>query len=210
LRIKIEDLSFKKLIDPLKNTLENLQFEAPLDFQKVSLPRIKSGVNVFGIAPEGSGKTTTLVLSVIQKLNGKAFEDVPRAIIVVKNKQEALALKGTFNVFTRQTDLRVYCAYEEHNVDAQRDEIYVGVDVIIATPKRLNKLFLLNSISLGQLKIFIVEDAEFTTISNNFQDINRISESINKCQYVIFAKSFDAKIKRFQESFMYNSQVVKV
>ena len=210
MRIKIEDLSFKKLIDPLKNTLENLQFEAPLDFQKVSLPRIKSGVNVFGIAPEGSGKTTTLVLSVIQKLNGKAFEDVPRAIIVVKNKQEALALKGTFNVFTRQTDLRVYCAYEEHNVDAQRDEIYVGVDVIIATPKRLNKLFLLNSISLGQLKIFIVEDAEFTTISNNFQDINRISESINKCQYVIFAKSFDAKIKRFQESFMYNSQVVKV
>ncbi len=203
-------MSFKKLIDPLKNTLENLQFETPLGFQKVSLPRIKSGVNVFGIAPEGSGKTTTLVLSVIQKLNGKAFEDVPRAIIVVKNKQEALALRDTFKVFTRQTNLRVYCAYEEHSVDAQRDEIYVGVDVIIATPKRLNKLFLLNSINLSQLKLFIVEDAEFTTISNNFQDINRISESINKCQYVIFAKSFDAKIKRFKESFMYNSQVVMV
>jgi len=203
-------LSFKKLIEPLKNTLESLQFEAPLDFQKVGLPKIKSGVNVFGIGPEGSGKTTTLVLSVVQKLNGKAFEDVPRAIIVVKNKQEALDLRDRFNVFTRQTDLRVYCAYEEQNIEAQRDEIYVGVDVIIATPKRLNKLFLLNSISLSQLKLFIVEDAEFSIISNNFQDINRISESINKCQYVIFAKSFDAKIKRFQESFMYNSQVVKV
>jgi superfamily II DNA/RNA helicase len=203
-------LSFKKLIEPLKNTLENLQFEAPLDFQKVGLPKIKSGVNVFGIAPEGSGKTTTLVLSVIQKLNGKAFEDVPRAIIVVKNKQEALALRDKFNVFTRHTDLRVYCAYEEQNIEAQRDEIYVGVDVIIATPKRLNKLFLLNSISFSLLKMFIVEDAEFSTISNNFQDINRISESINKCQYVIFAKSFDAKIKRFRESFMYNSHMVKI
>lgn len=203
-------MSFKKLIEPLKNTLENLQFEAPLDFQKVGLPKIKSGVNVFGIAPEGSGKTTTLVLSVIQKLNGKAFEDVPRAIIVVKNKQEALDLRDKFNVFTRQTDLRVYCAYEEQNIEAQRDEIYVGVDVIIATPKRLNKLFLLNSISLSQLKLFIVEDAEFSIISNNFQDINRISESINKCQYVIFATKFDAKIKRFQESFMYNYQVVRV
>jgi len=203
-------LSFKKLIEPLKNTLENLQFEAPLDFQKVFLPKIKSGSNVFGIAPEGSGKTTTLILSVIQKLNGKAFEDVPRAIIVVKNKQDALALRNKFNVFTRHTDLRVYCAYEEQNIEAQRDEIYVGVDVIIATPKRLNKLFLLNSISFSLLKMFIVEDAEFTTISNNFQDINRISESINKCQYVIFAKTFDAKIKRFQETFMYNSQVVEI
>lgn len=203
-------MSFKKLIEPLKNTLENLQFEAPLDFQKVFLPKIKSGSNVFGIAPEGSGKTTTLILSVIQKLNGKAFEDVPRAIIVVKNKQDALALRNKFNVFTRHTDLRVYCAYEEQNIEAQRDEIYVGVDVIIATPKRLNKLFLLNSISFSLLKMFIVEDAEFTTISNNFQDINRISESINKCQYVIFAKTFDAKIKRFQETFMYNSQVVEI
>ena len=203
-------MSFKKLIEPLKNTLENLQFEAPLDFQKVFLPKIKSGSNVFGIAPEGSGKTTTLILSVIQKLNGKAFEDVPRAIIVVKNKQDALALRNKFNVFTRHTDLRVYCAYEEQNIEAQRDEIYVGVDVIIATPKRLNKLFLLNSISFSLLKMFIVDDAEFTTISNNFQDINRISESINKCQYVIFAKTFDAKIKRFQETFMYNSQVVEI
>ena len=203
-------MSFKKLIEPLKNTLENLQFEAPLDFQKVFLPKIKSGSNVFGIAPERSGKTTTLILSVIQKLNGKAFEDVPRAIIVVKNKQDALALRNKFNVFTRHTDLRVYCAYEEQNIEAQRDEIYVGVDVIIATPKRLNKLFLLNSISFSLLKMFIVEDAEFTTISNNFQDINRISESINKCQYVIFAKTFDAKIKRFQETFMYNSQVVEI
>ena len=203
-------MAFKKLIEPLKNTLEHLEFEIPLDFQKVGLPKIKSGVNVFGIGPEGSGKTTTLVLSVIQKLNGKAFEDVPRAIIVVKNKQEALALRDKFNVFTRHTDLRVYCAYEEQNIEAQRDEIYVGVDVIIATPKRLNKLFLLNSISFSLLKMFIVEDAEFSTISNNFQDINRISESINKCQYVIFAKSFDAKIKRFRESFMYNSHVVKI
>ena len=191
-------MSFKKLIEPLKNTLENLEFETPLDFQKASIPKIKSGVNVFGIAPEGSGKTTTLILSVIQKLNGQAFEDVPRAIIVVKNKQEALALRDKFNVFTRHIDLRVYCAYEEQNIEAQRDDIYVGVDVIIATPKRLNKLFLLNSISFSLLKMFIVEDAEFSTISNNFQDINRITESINKCQYVIFAKSFDAKIKRFK------------
>ncbi len=208
--IKNCDLSFKKLIEPLKNTIEHLQFEGPLDFQKVSLPKIKSGVNVFGIGTEGSGKTTTLILSVVQKLKGKAFEDAPRALIIVKDKQEALALKDKFNVYTNQTDLRVYCAYEEHSIDTQRDEIYDGVDVIIATPKRLIKLFLLNGINLNQLKMFIVEDAEFARISNNFQDINRISESINKCQYIVFAKKFDEKIRRFQDVFMYNSQVVKV
>ena len=116
--------------------------------------------------------------------------------------------EGSFNLHTRQ-DINL-TADRDINIEAQRDDIYVGVDVIIATPKRLNKLFLLNSISFSLLKMFIVEDAEFSTISNNFQDINRITESINKCQYVIFAKKFDSKIKRFQESFMYNSQVVEI
>jgi len=202
-------MSFKKLIEPLRNAIVNKGFEFPLPFQKQILPKIKSGANIFGMAPEGSGKTTSLMLGVIQKLNGIAFEDAPRALIIVKDKQAALNLELEFNAFISQTNLRVYCAYEEHNIDTQRDEIYVGVDILIATPKRLNKLFLLNSINLSQLLLFIVEDAEFTSLSNNFQDINRISESIDKCQYLIFAKIFNAKIKRFQDSFMYNSQIIK-
>jgi len=203
-------MPFKKLIEPLVDSLNRLGFEEPLGFQKKCLPKIKSGANVFGIAPEGAGKTTTLVLSVIQKLKGKAFEDAPRSLIIVKDKKEALALKQAFGAFTYQTDLRVYCAYEEQSVDDQKDEIYVGVDVIIATPKRLNKLFLLNAINVSQLKLFIVEDAEFTFFGNIYQEVNRITESINRCQYVIFAKSFEKKIQRFQDSFMSNAQLVKV
>ena len=203
-------MPFKKLIEPLKDAIVRRQFESPLPFQKQILSKIKSGANVFGIGPEECGKTTTLILSVVQKLKGMAFEDAPRALIVVKDKQAALALATEFNAFISRTDLRIYCAYEEHSVDSQKDEIYVGVDILIATPKRLNKLFLLNSINLSQLKLFIVEDAEFGAISNNFQDINRITESIDKCQYLIFAKQFDRKIKRFLDSFMYNSQKVEL
>ena len=203
-------MPFKKLIEPLKGAIIRMQFESPLPFQKQILSKIKGGANIFGIGPDGCGKTTTLILSIVQKLKGVAFEDAPRALIIVKDKQAALDLATTFNAFISQTDLRVYCAYEEHNIDTQRDEIYVGVDILIATPKRLNKLFLLNSINLSQLQLFVVEDAEFASLSNNFQDINRISESIDKCQYLIFAKSFDRKIKRFLDSFMYNSQKVEI
>ncbi len=203
-------MPFKKLIEPLKDAIVRRQFESPLPFQRQILSKIKGGANIFGIGPDDCGKTTTLILSIVQKLKGSAFEDAPRALIIVKDKQSALDLASAFNAFISQTDLRVYCAYEEHNIDTQRDEIYVGVDILIATPKRLNKLFLLNSINLSQLQLFVVEDAEFASLSNNFQDINRISESIDKCQYLIFAKSFDKKIKRFLDSFMYNSQKVEI
>ena len=173
-------MPFKKLIEPLKEAIIQRQFESPLPFQKKILSKIKGGANIFGIGPEGCGKTTTLILSVVQKLKGLAFEDAPRALIVVKDKQAALSLASEFNRFTSQTDLRVYCAYEEHSID------------------------------VSQLQLFIVEDAEFAALSNNFQDINRISESIDKCQYLVFGKSFDRKIKRFQNSFMHNSQVIEI
>ena len=54
-------MSFKKLIEPIKDVLKSQGFETPLPFQKRILSKIKSGANVFGIAPEGSGKTTTLI-----------------------------------------------------------------------------------------------------------------------------------------------------
>tara|TARA_R110002096_G_scaffold99646_2_gene220755 strand:- start:7592 stop:8206 length:615 start_codon:yes stop_codon:yes gene_type:complete len=202
-------MSFKKLIEPLKDTLKIKDFEAPLPLQKQILSKIKGGASLFIIAPKDAGKTTSLVISVIQKLKN-AFEDAPRALIFVKDKQTALDLELEFNAFKRGTDLRIYCAYEEQHIDTQRDEIYIGTDVVIATPKRLNKLFYLNGINLNKLQICIVEDAEFLFRNNNLAEVTRIPESMNKCQYLVFSDKFDTRFQRWQESFMYNAEVIKL
>lgn len=202
-------MSFKKLIEPLKNILEHKGFDEPLAFQKQILSKIKGGASLFAIAPKGSGKTTSIVLSVIQKLKGKAFEDAPRVLIFVKDKQAALDLELEFSAFKRGTDLRVYCAYEEKSIDDQKDEIYFGTDIVIATPKRLNKIFYLNGINLNKLQMCIVEDADFILGNNNFSEVTRTPESIGKCQYLIFAEKFDHRFERWQDTFMYNAQIVK-
>ncbi|MEH6407912.1 MAG: DEAD/DEAH box helicase, partial [Leeuwenhoekiella sp.] len=159
---------------------------------------------------KGSGKTTSIVLSAIQKLKGRALEDAPRVLIFVKDKQAALDLEADFNPFIRGTDLRVYCAYDEKNIDTQRDEIYAGTDIVIATPKRLNKIFFLNGINLNKLKMCIVEDAEFLLGSNSFSEVTRTPESIGKCQYLIFTEKFDKRFERWQDTFMINSQIIKI
>ena len=202
-------MPFKKLIEPLKESINHLGFETPLTFQKKILSKIKGGANVFGIGPKGCGKTSSLIISVVQKLKGKAFEDAPRVLIFVKDKQAALDLEREFNAYTSNTDLRVYCAYEEHDFEKQREEIYYGVDIVIGTPKRISKIFFSNGINLGQLQLFIIEDAEFLFRNNFLSDVARISESISKCQYLIFSNKFDARFERFQNSGMHNSQIIK-
>ncbi len=202
-------MSFKKLIQPLKDSLENKGFNEPLPFQKLALSKIKSGASLFCIAPKGSGKTKAIVLSVIQKLKGEAFEDAPRALIFVKDKQAALELELEFNAFLKGCDLRVYCAYDEKNIDQQRNEIYDGMDIVIATPKRLNKLYYLNGINLNKLQMFIVEDAEFLFGNNNLSEIARTPESIGKCQYLVFSTLYDPRFERWKDTFMYNAQIIK-
>ncbi|WAC02571.1 DEAD/DEAH box helicase [Lacinutrix neustonica] len=87
---------------------------------------------------------------------------------------EALKLKEAFLKFSKRTDLRIYTAYEEQTLDQQKEEIYYGQDILIATPKRLNRLFLLNSVNVSQLKLFIIEDAVFAEKGMHFADVNRI------------------------------------
>jgi superfamily II DNA/RNA helicase len=203
-------MSFKKLNTPLKEAMERLGIETPTPFQKKILSKIKSGANLYGFGPTGCGKTTAMIISVIQKLNSEAFEDSPRALIYVKDKEAALELEQKFKEFTRYMDLRVYCAYEEQNIDDQKDEIYYGVDIVIATPKRLGKLFSMTGIHLGQLQLFILEDAEFLSKTSHFNDIVRIPLSINKCQYLVFAEKMEPKMERLQDTFMERSEIIKV
>ena len=200
-------MPFKKLIEPLRDILDHLGFSEPLALQKQIISPIKSGSSLFVIAPDNSGKTTSLVISVIQKLKSP-FEDSPRALIFVKDKEAALGLEDLFNTFKKGTNLRVYCAYDEHNIDAQRDEIYDGVNIVIATPKRLNKIFYLNGINLNKLQICIVEDTQFLFGNNNFNEVSRTPESIGKCQYIVFSNKFDERLKRWQDTFMYNAKTV--
>jgi len=203
-------MSFKKLIESLQETLNQKAFTQMLPLQELILSKIKGGINLFVIAPTGSGKTTSLIISVINKLNGHAFEDAPRALIFVKDKQAALNLEAEFKEYTKGTDLRIYCAYEEHNLELQREDLYLGTDIVIATPKRLNKIFYLNSINLNKLQLCIVEDAEFLFRNNHFSEVTRTPDSIAKCQYLIFSTKYDDRFERWQESFMYNAQIIEL
>lgn len=202
-------MSFKKLHPKLKDAINNLGFDTPTNFQKKALPKIKSGADLYCLAPENAGKTTAMIISVIHKLNAEAFEDSPRALIYVKDKEAALELENKFKKFTREMDLRIYCAYDEQNIDDQKDAIYYGVDIVIATPKRLSQLFSMTGIHLGQLQLFIIEDAEFMAKSGLYNDVVRIPLSISKCQYLVFAKSMKSKMERLQDQFMGRAQILR-
>ncbi|WP_179348179.1 DEAD/DEAH box helicase [Winogradskyella pacifica] len=202
-------MSFKKLHPLLKESLENAGYETSNPFQKKVLPILKGGSDAYIIAPKDSGKTTALIIATIHKLKAEAFEDSPRAVIIVKDKADTLALKDEFERFTKNTDLRVYALYDEYDIEKQKTEVYYGQDIVIATPARLSKLYFLNGIHLGEIQLFVIEDADYVGRNNTYNLLLRLSESVGKSQFVIIADAMSSKIKNYQNSFMSNAQLIE-
>lgn len=203
-------MPFKKLHPDLQEKLATLEITTPTPFQSKSIPVIKSGANVYCTAPKDSGKTTTLILTTLQKLKCEAVGNAPRAVILVENKEIALELYEAFLDYTKYNSLRVYVGYEELHVDIQKSEIAMGIDILISTPKSLNHLFLMNGFNTAELKIFSVDDAEFLAQKSAYNAIMSVTRSIKKCQYVIYSQKLDPMLKRFEGYFMEFSKKVKV
>ncbi|WP_281541428.1 DEAD/DEAH box helicase [Maribacter aestuarii] len=202
-------MAFKKLHNDIKETLKRLEITSPTNFQTKSIPVIKSGVNTFCIAPKDAGKTTTLILTTLQKLKCEAVGNAPRAVVLVENKEKALELYDAFLTYTKYNSLRVYVGYEELHIDIQKSEIFEGIDILISTPKTMNKLFLLNGVSTSELKLLSIDDAEFLIQKSDYQAMVSITQSIIKCQYVLYAEKLHPKLKRFESNFMEHSKLIK-
>ncbi len=201
-------MPFKKLHSDIQEKLEYLEITTPTPFQSRSIPVIKSGTNVYCMASKDSGKTTTLILTTLQKLKCEAVGNSPRAVVLVENKEKALELYDAFLTYTRHSSLRVYVGYEQLNIYVQKSEIFEGIDILISTPVTMNKLFLLNGVSTSQLTIFSVDDAEFLVQKSAYNAVMSITQSIEKCQYVLYSEKMHPKLKRFESYFMEYSKIV--
>ena len=203
-------MPFKKLHVYLQEKLAQFEITNPTPFQTKSIPVIKSGANVYCIAAADSGKTTTLILTTMQKLKCEAIGNAPRALVLVENKERALELYEAFLTYTKHSSLRLYVGYEELHVDLQKSEIFEGVDILISTPKSMNKLFLLNGVSTSQLKLISIDDAEFLTQKTSYNAVLSITQSIKKCQYVLYSEKMHPILKRFESYFMEYAKKVGV
>ena len=200
----------KKLIIELNNGLEDYAFTAPYPVQKASIPKIKSGANCLVIAPEKVGKSTALVIAIIQQLK-KALNDVPRAIIVVPDKESAITLKEIFDQIGKYTDLRTFTVTEGRDINSIKHEIYVGSDIIIGTVKRLNELYSASGLNLNDLQIFAIDDSIMVLRNDPLTQIDRWREILNrKIQYLIFSSEASEKLMRFIDKWDINLHTIKI
>lgn len=187
-------MKLKKINENLQQALVENGLTEANEMQQETFSTLKSGADCIIIAPQGSGKTTTIVINVIQKLAG-ATEESPRALIIVEDKAKVLEMVALFEKYGKGSCLEVYGVHDKGDTDYDKNYISTGIDVLIGTPNKLNDLFSTAGYNVNRLRMFILDDADVILKLRHEIKIMRISNSIAKTQRIIFSDVFTERIE---------------
>jgi len=194
-------MKLKKINPKLQEALIEIGLVEANPLQEETFSTLKSGADCVIIAPEKSGKSTTIVLNVIQQLVAEG-EESPRALIIVEDKAKVLEMETLFDKLGKYTNLRVYGVHDKGDMEYDKNYISTGIDVLIGTPNKLNEMFTTAGYNVNRLKLFILDDAEPILRLRHETKIMRISNSIAKTQRLIFSEQLTERIEILAEKML--------
>ena len=194
-------MKLKKINEKLQEALIEFGLTDANDLQQETFSTLKSGADCIVISPKGSGKSTTIVLNVIQQLVCEG-EESPRALIIVEDKAKVLAMEELFEQLGSKTDLRVYGIHDKGDMEYDKNYISTGIDVLIGTPNRLGDMFTTAGYNVNRLKMFIFDDADAILKLRHETKIMRISNSITRTQRLIFSEQLTERIEILAEKML--------
>lgn len=199
----------EKLHKKLAAALTEHHFETPTPLQAQCLSKINSGTDLIAIAPHGSGKSTLIAISAVQKLQ-RAIEDAPKVLILVGNKEKGMAMEEQLRLFAKETDLRISSAYEDGDLDDQIVKIYDGTDILIGTARQIVDLYFHRSLNLNKIKQFVIDDAELMIKNSWHGQIDRLALSLPKCQHLVFTTELNEKVEKLIHKFIVAPNLVEL
>jgi len=193
-----------KLSKPLVAAMTDAGFLTPKEIQTKTMSRILGGQDVIVVGPEGSGKTTTYVLATLMKLK-YAFEEAPRALILVPDIEHVDHVLEQFKLLNRNSTFRILGIDSRGTIETQMNEITDGCDIIVAVPDRARALYLKLALNTNKIQLFIVDNAELIVKQGLQLPVVELANSAYKSQHVIFTEVLHEKLHYMLTPFMKDS-----
>ena len=187
-------MKLKKIDENLAKGLNNFGLLEQNILQSDMFSSLKSAENWVVEAPESSGKTTLLVMHVLQILK-KPEGDNPRALIIVPTKSDVLSMTELFRNIGTYNQLRVYSVHDNSDIDYDKNQMSLGIDVLIGTPHMINQLFGSAGFNGNTIRIISFYKTNDLTAPRQEIILHRLCDSILKAQRVIWCENITEKIE---------------
>jgi ATP-dependent RNA helicase RhlE len=194
-------MNLKKINPNLQKALiENGLTEAN-GMQQQTFSTIKSGADAVIQSLGGTGKTTTIVLNVIQRLE-KSKDESTRALILVETKEKVMEMEELFLKYGAYHDLSILGVHDKGDIDYDKNIVSLGLDILIGTPNKINAMFSSAGFNINTVKMFVVDDADVLFRNRMDAVVLRLSNSIEKTQRLFFTSALTERVETLADKIM--------
>ncbi|WP_217513634.1 DEAD/DEAH box helicase [Vibrio metschnikovii] len=147
----------------LVKALTECGYEKLTPIQQQAIPEARKGYDIFATAQTGTGKTAAFSLPVIQRLLDSGKKPSPhtaRALILAPTRELAAQIAQNIKDYVKYTSLSVTAVYGGNKMSSQVRQLESGVDILVATPGRLEEHLSEGNVSLANLEFLVFDEAD--------------------------------------------------
>lgn len=189
-----EDL---KLSKPVLKALQEAELKTATPIQEKSFPKILSGRDMVGIAQTGTGKTLAYGLALLHTY--RYSDDFnPAAIVLVPTRELVIQVVNELQMAAKYTSARIKGVYGGVTMSTQVEQLEGGMDILVATPGRLNDLVISQNIKLKRVRRLVIDEVDVMLEIGFRTQLNNIFDLLpSKMQHIMFSATMIEEVDEF-------------
>jgi ATP-dependent RNA helicase RhlE len=184
------------------DALGKLGISDPTEIQIKTIPQAIAGRDIMGSAETGSGKTLAFLLPIIQRLGGPG---PTRALVLAPTRELALQIEANAKIYGRTAGLRTVAVVGGESLPRQIKALRTGVDILVATPGRLNDLIERGSVPLKAIEVLVLDEADRMLDMGFLPQVRRIVKHVpRKRQTMLLTATLSREVERLAQELLAN------
>ncbi|XP_060471925.2 putative ATP-dependent RNA helicase DDX43 isoform X2 [Panthera onca] len=205
--------AFKHYPEVMEN-IKKAGFRKPTPIQSQTWPIVLQGIDLIGVSQTGTGKTLSYLMPgfihldlqpvIREKRNG------PGMLVLIPTRELALQVQAECSKYSYK-GLKSVCIYGGGDRNGQIQELKKGVDIIIATPGRLNDLQMNNFVDLRSITYLVLDEADKMLDMGFEPQIMKILLDVRPDrQTIMTSATWPYAVRRLAQSYLKEPMIVYV
>ncbi|AZA53710.1 DEAD/DEAH box helicase [Chryseobacterium sp. G0201] len=200
------------LIEPIAKAIQEQGYTTPTPIQERSIPDILNGRDFLGCAQTGTGKTAAFAIPILQNLSKNKVQNKHiKALILTPTRELAIQIEENIKAYGKYLPLKELVVFGGVKQGSQETALRRGVDILVATPGRLLDFIAQGIVSLKNLEIFVLDEADRMLDMGFVHDVKRIIKLLpQRRQTLFFSATMPSEIQKLADSILNNPVKVEV
>ncbi len=199
---------------PILKALAAEGYAVPTPIQIQAIPIVLKGRDLIGLAQTGTGKTAAFALPILDRLNASrkhAGEKSCRTLVLAPTRELASQIADSFRTYGRFLGLSTTVVFGGASMHKQKQALYRGVDILVATPGRLLDHISQRTLRLDAVEILVLDEADHMLDMGFIHDLRKIATLLPRHrQSLFFSATMPAPIAELAAQFLDNPERVAV